>query len=139
MIHIWTDGGSRGNPGHAGIGVYAAEGTHTQVPVFTIAEYIGTATNNFAEYTAVIRALETCKEKKYTKESLAFFLDSKLVVEQVQGHWKVKEQTLVPLVERVRALSSEYPQVTFTYIPREQNARADALANEAMDAGMQRV
>lgn len=131
-IRIHTDGGSRSNPGPAGIGVHAvsAEGI-----VFTLSEYLGTQTNNFAEYTAVIRALETCVEKKLTSEHLEFFLDSKLVVEQVQGNWKVKEVTLQPLVARVRELAAQFPSVRFTHVRREKNADADALANKAMDAG----
>jgi ribonuclease H / adenosylcobalamin/alpha-ribazole phosphatase len=144
MISIWTDGGARSNPGPAGIGVVAKEGgsnLHEASDgqgeiLFTLSEYLGTATNNFAEYTAVIRALETCVEKKLAKESLAFFLDSKLVVEQVQGNWKVKEATLQPLVARVRELATEFHSVSYTHIPRAQNAEADQLANEAMDRGM---
>lgn len=132
MISIFTDGGSRSNPGHAGIGVYAV--TDSGV-LFELAEYIGVQTNNFAEYTAVIRALEVCLEKKYTQDPIAFFLDSKLVVEQVQGHWKVKEATLRPLVSRVQELTQLFSSVTFTHIPRERNGEADRLANEAMDAG----
>jgi ribonuclease H / adenosylcobalamin/alpha-ribazole phosphatase len=113
MLCINTDGGSRGNPGSAGIGVIAKKDGAT---VFTLAEFIGTQTNNFAEYIAVIRALETCIEKKTTHEALAFFLD-------------------VPLVARVRELAKHFPSVTYAYVPRAQNAEADALANEAMDAG----
>ncbi len=131
MITIFTDGGSRGNPGLAGIGVQALR---DGAVFFEIAACIGTQTNNYAEYTAVIRALETCLAKK-VQEPIAFFLDSKLVVEQVQGNWKVKEVTLQPLVARVRELAAQMPQVTYTHIPREKNKEADRLANEAMDAG----
>lgn len=135
MITIFTDGGARSNPGPAGIGVVAKRGGRDGETLFTLSEFLGDATNNFAEYTAVIRALETCIEKKYTYESLSFLLDSKLVVEQVQGNWKVKEATLRPLVARVQELTQHFPVVTFTHIPRAENAEADALANEAMDRG----
>ncbi len=131
-IIIHTDGGSRSNPGPAGIGVHAMQDGKM---VFTLSEFLGTQTNNYAEYTAVIRALETCIEKKMHGESLDFFLDSKLVVEQVQGNWKVKEETLRPLVRRVQELAKNFPSVTFTHVRREKNADADALANQAMDAG----
>ncbi len=132
-ITIHTDGGSRSNPGPAGIGVHAAQdGT----VVFTLSEFLGIQTNNYAEYIAVIRALETCVEKKYTHETIDFLLDSKLVVEQVQGNWKVKEATLRPLVSRVRELVTHFPKVTFTHVRREHNTDADALANEAMDKGV---
>jgi ribonuclease HI len=130
-IVIHTDGGSRSNPGPAGIGVYA---TQNKIVIFTLSEFLGTQTNNFAEYTAVIRALETCIEKKLIAETVDFFMDSKLVVEQVQGNWKVKEPTLRPLVARVQELAAHFPSVTFTHVRREYNKEADALANEAMDA-----
>ena len=129
-ITIHTDGGSRSNPGPAGIGVHA---TRDGTIIFTVSEFLGSQTNNFAEYTAVIRALETCLEKKLTDENIHFYMDSKLVVEQVQGNWKVKEPTLRPLVARVHELIKLFPEVTFTHVRREYNKDADALANEAMD------
>ena len=131
-ISIHTDGGSRSNPGPAGIGVHA---TQNGVVLFTISEFLGVQTNNYAEYTAVIRALETCIEKKLTNEDIHFHMDSKLVVEQVQGNWKVKEPTLRPLVARVQELTRSFKEVTFTHVRREYNKDADALANEAMDNG----
>jgi probable phosphoglycerate mutase len=129
---IHTDGGSRSNPGNAGIGVSMAR---NGVIVAEISEFLGVQTNNYAEYTAVIRALETCIEKGWAGESLEFLLDSKLVVEQVQGHWKIKEPSLKPLAARVRELAARFPSVSYTHIPREENADADRLANEAMDNG----
>lgn len=131
-VRIHTDGGSRSNPGPAGIGVYATDGSKV---LFTLSEFLGVQTNNYAEYTAVIRALEECKEKKLTNERIDFFLDSKLVVEQVQGNWKVKEPSLQPLVLQVQELASLFSKVTFTHVRREHNADADRLANDAMDAG----
>lgn len=128
---IHTDGGSRNNPGDAGIG---ATIDHDGVRVAEISEFIGTQTNNFAEYTAVIRSLEKCVELDLTHESIAFRLDSKLVVEQVQGNWKIKEPTLRPLVARVRELARQFPHVSFTHIPRAKNKDADRLVNEAIDA-----
>jgi ribonuclease HI len=130
-LTIYTDGGSRSNPGEAGIGVHAV---NDGAVVFELSEYLGVQTNNYAEYTAVVRALETCIARGI-REEIAFLLDSKLVVEQVQGHWKVKEATLRPLVTRVQELTREFPSVTFTHIPREKNKEADRLANEAMDRG----
>lgn len=129
-ILIHTDGGSRNNPGDAGIGATIdKDGTR----VAEISEFIGTQTNNFAEYTAVIRSLETCIELGFTNERIAFQLDSKLVVEQVQGNWKIKEPTLIPLVTRVRELAARFPHVSYTHIPRAKNAQADALVNAAID------
>lgn len=134
-IVIFTDGGSRNNPGDAGLGAYI---TQHGVAIAELSEYLGKQTNNFAEYTAVIRALEWCLENGLSEESIAFKMDSKLVVEQVQGNWKVKEPTLKPLVARVRELAAQFPTVTFAHIPREQNKEADRLANEAMDRGQSR-
>jgi ribonuclease HI len=131
-VIIHTDGGSRNNPGDAGIG---ATIDHDGIRIADISEFIGTQTNNFAEYMAVIRALEQCIELWLTGEALAFKLDSKLVVEQVQGNWKIKEPTLRPLVERVRELVARFPHVSFTHIPRAHNKDADALVNEAIDRG----
>lgn len=130
MISIFTDGGSRGNPGEAGIGVFAREGDKV---LFELSEYLGVQTNNVAEYTAVIRALETVVERGFTGSRVHFFLDSKLVVEQVQGNWKVKEAHLQQLVDRVRVLAAQCAHITYTHIPREKNKEADRLANEAMD------
>lgn len=132
MIEIFTDGGSRNNPGDAGLGAYI---TKDGVVLAELSEYLGKQTNNFAEYTAVIRALEWCLENGLSSEPLSFKMDSKLVVEQVQGNWKVKEPTLKPLVARVRELAAAFPRVTFAHVRREQNKEADRLANEAMDRG----
>jgi ribonuclease HI len=131
-VEIFTDGGSRNNPGDAGLGAYI---TKDGVAIAELSEYLGKQTNNFAEYTAVIRALEWCIEHGLTDEPISFKMDSKLVVEQVQGNWKVKEPTLKPLVTRVRELATQFPRVTFAHVPREENKEADRLANEAMDRG----
>lgn len=136
VVEIFTDGGSRNNPGDAGLGAYI---TQRGVVLAELSEYLGKQTNNFAEYTAVIRALEWCVAAGLTEETIAFKMDSKLVVEQVEGRWKVKEPTLRPLVDRVRTLAREFPCVTFAHVPRAQNVEADRLANEAMDRGQSRA
>lgn len=135
MIEIFTDGGSRNNPGDAGLGAYIVRDGEV---LAELSEYLGKQTNNYAEYTAVIRALEWCIEHSLAHEPLSFKMDSKLVVEQVQGNWKVKEPTLRPLVDRVRELSAKFPSATFTHIRREYNKEADRLANDAMDRGQAR-
>lgn len=134
-IEIFTDGGSRNNPGDAGLGAYIVR---DGIVLAELSEYLGKQTNNFAEYTAVIRALEWCVENGLSGEVLSCKMDSKLVVEQVQGRWKVKEPTLRPLVARVQELAAQFPTVTFAHIPREQNKEADRLANDAMDRGQSR-
>lgn len=129
-IIVYTDGGSRNNPGEAGIGVVAYEGEEV---LFELSEYLGIQTNNYAEYMGVIRALEEILARNLAQGSIEVCMDSKLVVEQVQGNWKVKEPTLKPLVARAQELVEQCGEVSFTHIPREENREADALANQAMD------
>lgn len=130
-IIVYTDGGSRNNPGEAGIGVVAYE---NKEKLFELSEYLGTQTNNYAEYMGIIRALEELVQRQLVDAEVEVRMDSKLVVEQVQGNWKVKEPTLRPLVHRVHQLLEQFKAVTFTHVFREQNKEADALANQAMDS-----
>lgn len=122
---IYTDGGARGNPGPAAVGVHMPG-------VGDYKKCIGKATNNVAEYAAVILALEKAKELK--GEELEFFLDSELVVKQLNGKYKVKDQTLGKLFIQAWNLKSQFKKVSFTHIPREKNKLADKLVNEALDA-----
>ncbi len=132
-LTIYTDGGSRNNPGDAGIGVVAYRGSEK---VFEISEFLGTRTNNWAEYQGVIRALETVLAQSLHTEPILIRMDSKLVVEQLSGTWKVKEQSLKPQYERARTLIQSCTSVSLAHIPREQNKEADFLANQAMDRGV---
>ena len=129
-VIIHTDGGSRNNPGDAGLGVHIAR---SGTVLAEISEYLGKQTNNYAEYMAVIRALEWCLDHRLTDRPISLYMDSKLVVEQVSGRWKVKEPTLRPLVARVRELAAAFPEIMFAHVPRAHNKDADRLANEAMD------
>lgn len=136
LLEINTDGGSRGNPGPAGIGVYAASSGHK---VFTLSETIGETTNNVAEYTAVIRSLETLVEKEIFTEKLKFILDSELIVKQIIGKYKVKlphlkllRQQVIDLVKDLRD-KGQIKLMTFITVPREQNKKADKLVNDALD------
>lgn len=140
-IIVYTDGGARGNPGPAGLGIVIAD---EQGNVFKkISEFLGERTNNWAEYEAVIKALEALK-KMYGKEKLKhikveMFLDSELVVRQLNGEYKIKEETLFPQFIRVWNLRiSDVPNVSFTHVEREKNKEADALANAAMDEAAER-
>ena len=125
---IRADGASRGNPGEASYGAVLLDG---ETEIATASANLGIKTNNFAEYSGVIAglklALEHDSSKTYTVQ-----LDSKLVVEQLNGNWKVKSRELMPLVSEASKLASLL-QVSFEWIPREQNARADELANQALD------
>lgn len=128
--YVNTDGGSRGNPGPAGYGVVVADSDGALL--LEIAEFIGTATNNVAEYSAVVDALETIAAHG-GDESVVVRADSKLVVEQLSGRWKIKNPAMQELALRARrALPAR--RVRFEWVPRAQNSAADKLANEAMDS-----
>ncbi|MFJ2826427.1 bifunctional RNase H/acid phosphatase [Streptomyces sp. NPDC087263] len=129
---VEADGGSRGNPGPAGYGSVVIDAT-TGETLAEAAEYIGVATNNVAEYRGLIAGLKAARELDPTA-SVRVRMDSKLVVEQMSGRWKIKHPDMKPLAaEAARILPPS--QVTYEWIPREQNKHADRLANEAMDAG----
>lgn len=130
VLHSYTDGGARGNPGPAAIGIVIK--TPAGEVVAAWGKTIGETTNNQAEYQALEAALT--KAKELGAEQVDCYLDSLLVVQQVKGEWKVKEASLKPNVDRVRALAAQFKKVTFSHVPREQNAEADRLVNEALDA-----
>ncbi len=129
-VTVYTDGGSRNNPGHAGIGVVAL---HNGSPLFELSEYIGIQTNNWAEYQGAICALEELVQRNLTEEHVEIRMDSMLVVQQMMGNWKIKEPTLKPQAAKLRGLTEQFSAVTFTHVPREQNSEADALVNKAID------
>ena len=126
---IQTDGGSRGNPGPAALGVTIMRDGKE---VVGYGEFLGTATNNVAEYTAVLRALEKFSELAPDGESVEIRADSKLVVEQLSGRWKIKNAELKVIARQVKA-AFPADRVRYTWVPRAQNKRADELANKAMD------
>ncbi|MBZ4318995.1 bifunctional RNase H/acid phosphatase [Streptomyces huiliensis] len=129
---VEADGGSRGNPGPAGYGAVVLDAATGEV-VAEAAEFIGTATNNVAEYKGLIAGLEAARALDPDAE-ITVRMDSKLVVEQMSGRWKIKHPDMRPLAARARLV---FPpdRVGYEWIPRERNKHADRLANEAMDAG----
>lgn len=127
---IEADGGSRGNPGLSGAGAVVFDAASGNI-LREISEAVGIATNNVAEYSAVIFALEAAFEIDQAAE-IVVRMDSKLVVEQMSGRWKIKHPDMLSLGARVQQLISG-KNVEFVWIPREQNVLADALANKAMD------
>ncbi|CAB4684754.1 MAG: bifunctional RNase H/acid phosphatase [Actinobacteria bacterium] len=130
-VIIEADGGSRGNPGPAGSGAVLID-HETGSILAEIALFIGVATNNVAEYRAVLAAVELANEIVPEAE-LRVRMDSKLVVEQMSGRWKIKNEGMQELsTQMAAAIGSRV--ISFEWIPREQNTKADALANEAMDA-----
>ncbi|WP_280181214.1 bifunctional RNase H/acid phosphatase, partial [Nocardia farcinica] len=129
-VIVEADGGSRGNPGPAGYGAVVFDADHVAV-LAERRESVGIATNNVAEYRGLIAGLEAAAE--LGARTVDVRMDSKLVVEQMSGRWKVKHAAMIPLADRARRLVAGFDAVTFTWIPRAQNAHADRLANEAMD------
>ena len=133
-LTIFTDGGARGNPGPAGIGVVVYSGKIIK----EISKYIGEATNNQAEYAALIEALNYIIENIDTEgKEIEFMLDSELVVQQLNGKYKVKNEGLKPLYDDVQTLLLDLNQKpTFTHVRREKNQEADKLVNFALDKQM---
>jgi ribonuclease HI len=134
-VRAFTDGASRGNPGHSGIGyiVYADNGT----TLLSGHAYIGSSTNNIAEYTALIKCLQALTALPEQPDSVAVHADSELMVRQLNGVYRVKDVGLKKLHQKVKSILSKAPfTVSFTHVPRSQNKEADILANEAIDAGL---
>ncbi|MCF1593884.1 bifunctional RNase H/acid phosphatase [Streptomyces muensis] len=129
---VEADGGSRGNPGPAGYGAVVIDAATGQT-LAEVAEYIGVASNNVAEYRGLVAGLRAAYDLD-PAATIHVRMDSKLVIEQMSGRWRIKHPDMKPLAfEAARVFAA--PQVTYEWIPREQNKHADRLANEAMDAG----
>ena len=132
IINVFCDGGARGNPGPAAWGfVIKKDG----VTVHQKGGYIGIATNNVAEYTAVVEAL-TYLEKQFKGQELRFFVDSQLVASQLSGIFKVKNPTIREMVLNIRILENSFGKITYTQIPRAQNTEADRQVNIALDKAL---
>ena len=125
---LYTDGGSRGNPGPAALGfvIYKDAGILTRE-----GKYLGVATNNQAEYSAILHGLE--KAIHFKIEEIECFLDSELVVKKLKLEYKVKNKDLVPLFLKVWNLSKKFRRIKFHHIPREKNKEADQVVNEILD------
>ena len=130
-VLIEVDGGSRGNPGPAGFGAVVFSEDHARV-LAERKQAIGQTTNNVAEYRGLIAGLE--EAHRLGADEVAVSMDSKLVVEQMTGRWKVKHPAMAELHQQARSLASTFGSVSYSWIPRERNTHADRLANEAMDA-----
>ena len=135
FLRLRTDGGARGNPGPAGLGMVleARDGMR----LWGGYRYVGVMTNNRAEYLALIAGLE--KALEFDPAELEVCLDSQLVVEQMNGGYRIKSADLRPLAMQARGLLDRFPKVALRYVPRRENGAADALANRAMDEGQRRM
>lgn len=133
-IIVHSDGGARGNPGPAAIGVVIEKENGEMIE--EISEAIGDTTNNIAEYTAVLRGLQVLEVlfgAKVSEMEVDWRLDSELVVKQLAGEYKVKNPGLRPLFEEIRDLRARFPKLTLKHVRREENKEADRLVNEALD------
>ena len=134
---VRTDGAARGNPGPASLGAVlidaSAPGSRhpAAAPLASVSEYLGVQTNNVAEYTAVLRALALAED--LGGREVEMLLDSKLIVEQLHGRWRVKDSKLIPLHAEAKARLGRFARWNATHVPRAQNKQADALCNEAID------
>lgn len=130
-LKIYCDGGARGNPGPAGVGVVIINSAGEER---RFKKFIGKKTNNQAEYEAVLYALEIVVSEYKNPSRIDFFLDSELVVNQLEGNYKIKNEDLGRLLIKIRNMMIEHNwQATFNHIPREKNHHADKLVNQAID------
>lgn len=128
-ITLFTDGGARGNPGPAGVGgVIVRDGETLE----EFSNYIGRATNNQAEYQALLSGLD--RARKHTDEDIECVLDSELLVKQLTGEYRIKSPELKKLAHHVKHLEESFKSVNYRHTYREGNERADALVNRALDA-----
>jgi ribonuclease HI len=134
-VICYTDGGARGNPGPAAIGVYITD--EAGVMMSEVGQTIGNSTNNFAEYQAVLVALQTLRVMLGDETAITDIeirLDSELVKKQLNAEYQIKEPGFVPMFIEIHNMRvSSFPHLTFTHIPREENSEADRLVNEALD------
>ncbi|HKY51784.1 MAG TPA: ribonuclease HI family protein [Candidatus Limnocylindria bacterium] len=128
---LYADGAARGNPGPAGAGAVLL-GERGEV-IAELTKYLGTATNNIAEYAALILGLEEAKRRGF--DEIDIRMDSQLVVRQMSGIYRVRHPNMVPLAKRARELYESFPRRSIAHVRREQNAVADLLSNRAIDEG----
>lgn len=140
-IIIYTDGGSRGNPGPAAIGVVLK--TQDGKIVKKYGETIGITTNNVAEYSAILFAFQKAKhlfgKEKAKHLELEFRMDSQLAVRQLNGEYKIENEALQPLFIKIWNAKIDFKKATFHHVPREENTEADRLVNQALDAKSQKL
>ncbi|MEA1913337.1 MAG: ribonuclease HI family protein [candidate division WOR-3 bacterium] len=129
VVKVYTDGASRGNPGPSSIGILIINEEGKEIK--RISEYIGTTTNNIAEYRALLRAIMECRKLKFG--SVQFFTDSQLLANQINGIYRVTNEDLKPLYVKLKGELLSFKGWSVVYIPRGKNSIADLLANQALD------
>ncbi len=134
VLRLYTDGAARGNPGPAGLGMVIEDDQGMRL--WGGCRYVGSATNNRAEYLALIDGLRKVAEWK--PDRLEVYMDSELVVHQVAGRYRVRNAGLEPLHRQAKELLGTFPEVAVRHVPRERNRGADALANKAIDEATKR-
>ena len=134
-IITYTDGGSRGNPGKAALGVVICDEEERIIKSY--GERLGIRTNNEAEYSAIVSALKKIKalygKEKTKKIEVEMRMDSELAMRQLSGQYKIESEKIIPLFIEVWNLKLDFAKVTFSHVPRERNKEADKMVNEAMD------
>lgn len=128
-MQIFIDGAARGNPGPAGIGVLIKNGSQT---ILEVSDFIGETTNNVAEYEALLRGL--VEANKLNINQIEVISDSELLVKQIKGEYRVKNESLKPLFEQAQELIQLFSSFKITHVRREKNKAADKLANQGIDA-----
>ncbi len=128
---VFTDGASRGNPGPASYGFTISK--ESGQLIYQEGKHIGVTTNNVAEYTAVLKSLQYLKEKFDSDLEVIFYMDSKLVVEQLSGRFKIKSEHLKGIIYKINQLARLFGKVSYNHVPRELNKQADKMANIALD------
>lgn len=126
---LHTDGGSRGNPGKAGIGIVISDDNNNIIETYS--EFIGMQTNNYAEYSALIKGLNISIDKNI--KEMDCYLDSELVVKQLKGIYRVKDETLKTLHAKAISLTKNFDKIEFIHVKRNLNKEADKLVNKALD------
>ncbi|OGF69915.1 hypothetical protein A3H65_02635 [Candidatus Giovannonibacteria bacterium RIFCSPLOWO2_02_FULL_45_14] len=134
---VYTDGGARGNPGPAALGVVIQDAKGNTIKKF--GERLGIKTNNEAEYSAIIAALQKVKalygKEKTKKMAIDMRMDSELAAKQLNGVYKIEEERLFPLFIKVWNLKMDFGKISFSHVPRAQNKHADQMVNDALDGG----
>lgn len=130
---VFADGGSRGNPGPSGCGAVVKSGSSDGEVLASLSKFVGIATNNVAEYTGLLIGLEKALTMGFSEVEVR--MDSELIVKQIKGQYRCKNEGLIPLFNEVKRLQRQFKKFNIEHVRREYNKEADLLANQAMDKG----